>query len=486
MNGVRSTFMRKGYLITALAALLLLAASSGTASAQSVGFVGDTSVTVMEGAGVQGTGIPPLRVTVQRTVSQANPDAFEPSGSLTLNHNAGNGTAGAGLIQDVTIYGPGATPGSGTALPNNGSIHFDPGVTEATLTIIVGQDNADWDDETLVLTLRTNEPGVVPEPGVFRAMIEDNEPKPEFRFSRTSVELTETSTTDLMVTVGVGPAGAPGESRMATALSAITPGDILLSVSPANAVAENGPISISFGANADNPTLAPLGLPDARGRYNIGNINAAVAGSTPAESILVRIMANPDRAGFQDPVIHLTLTDSRSPTAQRGAGGGIADGMAMLNVLSNEPKPTVSFSPTDVNIMEGGSDTSTLLASGQFGAEVGVVKLSVEGDAMVGLYQDGEMLEEMDGYVMVDLGDTNAARLTAMSYEDPDLMDGETAYKMWTIMEADGADIDRDADKLTVMVEGATAVPALPLIGQLLLALFLMAGGSRLYRRRRG
>ena len=30
------------------------------------------------------------------------------------------------------------------------------------------------------------------------------------------------------------------------------------------------------------------------------------------------------------------------------------------------------------------------------------------------------------------------------------------------------------------------AVPALPLIGQLLLALFMMAGGARLYRRRLG
>ena len=36
MNGVRSTYMRKGYLLTALAAAVLLAASSGTASAQSV------------------------------------------------------------------------------------------------------------------------------------------------------------------------------------------------------------------------------------------------------------------------------------------------------------------------------------------------------------------------------------------------------------------------------------------------------------------
>ena len=49
MNGVRSISMRKGYLLTALAAAVLLAASSGTAYAQSIGFVG-TSSTMMEGA----------------------------------------------------------------------------------------------------------------------------------------------------------------------------------------------------------------------------------------------------------------------------------------------------------------------------------------------------------------------------------------------------------------------------------------------------
>ena len=38
MNGARSTFMRKGFLLTALAAAVLLAASSGTAYAQSIGF----------------------------------------------------------------------------------------------------------------------------------------------------------------------------------------------------------------------------------------------------------------------------------------------------------------------------------------------------------------------------------------------------------------------------------------------------------------
>ena len=42
MNGARSTYMRKGYLLTALAAAVLLAASSGTAYAQrvTIGFDG--------------------------------------------------------------------------------------------------------------------------------------------------------------------------------------------------------------------------------------------------------------------------------------------------------------------------------------------------------------------------------------------------------------------------------------------------------------
>ena len=64
-----------------------------------------------------------------------------------------------------------------------------------------------------------------------------------------------------------------------------------------------------------------------------------------------------------------------------------------------------------------------------------MVKLSVEGDAMVSLMHDGEMLEEMDGYVYVDLGGSSSARLTAMSHSDPDLMDGDMAFKAWKLME---------------------------------------------------
>ena len=135
--------------------------------------------------------------------------------------------------------------------------------------------------------------------------------------------------------------------------------------------------------------------------------------------------------------------------------------------------------------MEGGSVSSTLLASGEFGADVGMVKLSVEGDAMVGLYVDGEKLEAMDGHLYVDLGKSNTVKVTANSYSDPDLMDGESKFIAWKIVDADGAEIGEDY-WFRVDVDGSTAVPALPLVGQLLLALFLMAGGARLYRRRQG
>ena len=46
MNGSRSTYMRKGYLLTALSAAVLLAASSGTAYAQrvTIGFDGTSGM----------------------------------------------------------------------------------------------------------------------------------------------------------------------------------------------------------------------------------------------------------------------------------------------------------------------------------------------------------------------------------------------------------------------------------------------------------
>ena len=85
----------------------------------------------------------------------------------------------------------------------------------------------------------------------------------------------------------------------------------------------------------------------------------------------------------------------------------------------------------------------------------------------------------------VDLGGSANTILTISADSDRALEDGMTSSATLTIESANGALIG-DRDSLTVTVSGSTAVAALPLLGQLLLALFLMAGGARLYRRRNG
>ena len=112
--------------------------------------------------------------------------------------------------------------------------------------------------------------------------------------------------------------------------------------------------------------------------------------------------------------------------------------------------------------------------------------VGVSGYAMISLWQDDEMLEaDADGMYAVDLmGNANTV-LTISADSDAALEDGMTSMATLTIMSANGANVgDRDSVSVTVM--GSTAVAALPLLGQLLLALFLMAGGARLYRRRQG
>ena len=56
-------------------------------------------------------------------------------------------------------------------------------------------------------------------------------------------------------------------------------------------------------------------------------------------------------------------------------------------------KPTVSFATTNIPIDEGDTNTVAILADGKLGPEVGSVMVSVSGDAMLSLWQDGNMLE---------------------------------------------------------------------------------------------
>ena len=191
--------------------------------------------------------------------------------------------------------------------------------------------------------------------------------------------------------------------------------------------------------------------------------NGTIADLAAGDSADLRIEGCGDGAGIIDPRITLTILPSnlveRSPKY-----GDITIGAPLtIGIDSDEAAPTLSFSPTDVTIDEGGSTSSVLLSEGRNAGDVKMVKLMVEGDAMVSLMQDGEMLEEMDGYVYVDLGGNSSARVTAMSHSDPDLMDGDMAFKAWKLMDdsADGADIGEDY-WFRVDVDGIHGSPGAP------------------------
>ena len=184
-------------------------------------------------------------------------------------------------------------------------------------------------------------------------------------------------------------------------------------------------------------------------------------------------------SGFRDEQITFTLMEGRTE-AQKVARGGIDDSdPATVTLLSGEETPTVTFSKESVNIEEGGMETVHILADTDQGDKVGSVAVSVRGEATIVLEQGGSQI--FGG--VVQFGDSANAELTIRALPDLSLEDGEEKMATVTITEASGANIG-DPRALTVTVVGSTAVPVLPLVGQLLLALLLTVGGARLYRRR--
>ena len=198
-----------------------------------------------------------------------------------------------------------------------------------------------------------------------------------------------------------------------------------------------------------------------------------------------------DKSEFRDAMVTFSfversLTGMSGDPPMRGLGNVAAGNTLVVTVQSNEAVPTVQFGTSSLNIDEGSTETVAILADEETGPEVDSVMVSLAGDAMLSLWLDGTMLEANDyGNYEVDLMGSANAILTVSADSDPALEDGMTSMATLKIESANGADIG-DGDTVSVTVNGSTAVPALPLVGQLLLALFLMAGGARLYRRRQG
>ena len=217
-------------------------------------------------------------------------------------------------------------------------------------------------------------------------------------------------------------------------------------------------------------------------------------------TVTIDIEACGDMTRFNDDMVTFSFDADSLKGVPVGYGNVAAGADLVVTVRSEgEDTPTVTFSAARRQLDEGGTDTVAILASGDLADQVGSVMVSVSGDAVLSLWQAGDMLEAGDdGMYTVDLDGGANTILTIMADDDPALDDGMTATATITIESANGADIGAP-NSLAVTVSGVTQetdpdegdedsvpVPALPLIAQWLLGLGLMGGGARqLFRRRR-
>ena len=549
MNVATSTFVRRGYLLTALAVAVLLVASSGTAWAQtkitaSSRFSG-SSGTLPEGADLADLSEPrPLKVTITRSARSKNDPYNNPPSNngahliLQFEHNGARGlpagitvkaddsasalTISSSGTADLTFASSGRTRTESTTVRITGEeTHPDKeqDVTVANTQIVLTfeddrEDDGDWLPETFSMTVsKHSDLGAASEftdagtaadsttttqqrlnatrdPYVndftsskFTVTIADDDPMPKFRFSSRDIQLAKQNVQRVTVSVGVGAGGAspvPGEADSSgddsiggtlKSLQEAGSHDVLLTVGPPDAVGRLININDSDG-NVRHP--------DAMGRFVVGQISGAVP-TTGSDGIVFEVEAKA-ASGFRDEQVTLMLMDGRTAERMAADGGGIDDAdPATVTVLSGEETPTVTFSDDSISIDEGESKSVHLLASSMQGDEVGTVTVAVRGEALISLEQNGSAISGG----AVSFGGNANAELTIRAVSDPSLEDGEEKTATVTITDANDADIG-DPSAVTVTVVGSTAVPVLPLFAQLLLALLLMVGGARLYRRRQG
>ena len=535
MNVTRSTLMRRGHVLTALTVAALLAGSAGSAWAQTIGFR-TSRATLEEGASTNAATPAPLKVTITRSGIFDKPDGEDEGTAPDATLAAFVGDNPTHLALEVVEYDgqptSGAVPftitarsgdtGSWTVTPLttgstvSGSFGFGAETSRTdkvanTIELTIGNsdpDDGDWNPETLVLKLHaipaldthltSNDTDATPRTVRFSTRqltvtVEDDDPMPKLKFSPPGIQLAEGNMLTMTAGVGIGGGGRgslpTGTESIRATLAGFTGAreDVLLSVSPPEAV---GTLIQIWRDDGDGMLEQGEGIePDGQGRYNIGKIGDDGSDATPDgavgavnsdddDGITLTIKAI-DVSGFRDERITFTLMEGRTE-AQKLARGGIDDSdPATVTLLSGEETPTVTFSTESVTMNEGDTETVHLLADGEQGDQVGAVAISVSGDATIVLEQGGSPIS---GGV-VQFGDSANAELTIRSLEDVRLEDGEEKMATVTITDASGANIG-DPRTLTITVVGSTAVPVLPLVGQLLLGLLLTAGGARLYRRR--
>ena len=330
------------------------------------------------------------------------------------------------------------------------------------LTVTPVQDDDSLNDE-FSLRLRSTES--IDTGARYRGTVIDDDPLATATVSRTDIRVFEGSEAQLSVSVT-----APEGRSFPTQAGAQ---NIVLSVTPGAAVdiAEcptDGESDFALRIWSETEMLAH---DPRRGEITIEK-GIANYQRGPADLWLT---ACGDMSDFRDSTVTLAFKDS---SLQTPAGRIAAGPPAIIQILNDDPLPSVSLSTAALTINEGMTQTVAIIAQGALADAVMQVGVEVTGDALISLWQDGDQLPARGGVTYaVDLGDGTSTVLTIRADEYGSLTDNQTKTATLTIVDAGGADIG-DRDTLTVTVRGSTAVPALPLVGQLLLALFLAAGAS--------
>ena len=465
--------MRRGCLLSTMASVVLLVASAGTALAQTprIGFSPNVG-TVNEGATADADSEHPLLTVTVRVWNlpagsvgegsdgqpTARQQAIDALGEITIE------TEGIGRQEAATI-----APVYDTAAALDEDAVFAASDTfQLTVTPV-----PDDDARNHKFTLRLRSTESISTGARYSGTVIDDDPLATATFSRTDVSVFEGSDAPLSVRIAF-----PGGESIHTEAGAR---NIVLKATPSTVVSfdecsADGATGHALRIWSERETLV---RGSGRGEIIIDK-NIAFYPNAPAE---LRLTACADMSDYRDSTVTLSFKESALETPV----GRIASGPpAVIQVLNADPLPSVSLTTAALTIDEGMTETVAILTDGELASAVTSVGLAVDGDARLSLLQDGRRLVARGGgaYIL-DTGGNSSTVLTIRADGDESLADGQTKMATVTIVDASGADIG-DRDSVTVTVRGSTAVPTLPLVGQLLLALLLLAGAARLLRRRHG
>ena len=603
MNGARSTFMRKGYLLTALAAAVLLAASSGTAWAQQLE---DVEITLEAPRSVGEGGDATITVRGKATVN-TTPDSGDVASNrtvtvdLTLAAGAAQGSATpgefdeAGQVNDAGIVSnPRVTL---TFAENTGSA--DRSRTATGSITVRANDDADAESERVMVSGDAQGGGNASpdDPAPVTFSIADDETQ---TYVLTLDPVTHVSTNppkeaeDIVVNIEAKPAHYQGGDTLTLQLSAnggratgytatgedhTSAGSVAIGTnSPTGGAAldtadNKRPITITqtHGDDGDgNRVTDTLGLEAHSGQAGRDSLAASIEVDVldihmlPAADAITAVAKDKDGNMVTEMMeggdsVFLTITVDRG----RGSPDRITDEELTVDIRASDAGMVADYELSESRIMlEGrssGKQTNDIdlkielsaRSDEDVGMEYLMLNLAVSGDSDIGsetstgtfsigivdnTMKKVEPRSEADAYpaIMDALemgagadGDLNPGESFRVMAEDLfDVADGYTA-SYGVSVEGGAVSVSASSDSITVTATAAgeskvtvtaTAkmagssfkpeqtmsdvaritfpvmvveampdpVPALPLFAQLLLALFMMAGGARLYRRRQG